>query len=246
MATTRSTIDKDESDRFAALAEEWWDETGSMAPLHRMNPVRLAFLRDALLAHFGADHARPQRSKPLDGLRILDVGCGVGLVCEPMRRLGATVTGIDAAADVIRAARAHAKAMRLDIDYRVVAPEDLTETYDAVIALEVVEHVADHALFLDSLCGLVAPDGALALSTLNRTPIAFAMAIVGAEYVMGWLPRGTHDWRKFVKPSELARGLGARDFRITRLSGISYDPLARTWSLSRDLAVNYLAFAKRA
>jgi 2-polyprenyl-6-hydroxyphenyl methylase/3-demethylubiquinone-9 3-methyltransferase len=241
MATTRSTVDREESHRFAALAAEWWDESGKMAPLHRMNPVRLAFLRNAFAAHF----ARPQRSKPLEGLRVLDVGCGAGLVCEPMRRLGATVTGIDATADVIRAARAHAEAMRLDVDYRVAAPEDLTDSYDAVIALEVVEHVADRALFLDSLCHLVAPGGALALSTLNRTPKAFALAIVGAEYVMGWLPRGTHDWRKFVKPSELARGLDANGFRIAQLSGMSYDPIARTWTLSRDLAVNYLAIATR-
>jgi 2-polyprenyl-6-hydroxyphenyl methylase/3-demethylubiquinone-9 3-methyltransferase len=241
MPTTRSTVDRDESDRFAAQAEEWWDEDGAMAPLHRMNPVRLAFLRDAFTTHFDTS----QRNKPLDGLRVLDVGCGAGLVSEPMRRLGATVTGIDATADVIRAARAHAEAMRLDIDYRVAAPEDLTESYDAVIALEVIEHVANRQVFLDALCHLVAPGGALALSTLNRTPKAFAMAIVGAEYVMRWLPRGTHDWRKFVKPSELARGLDANGFRMTRLSGMTYDPIARTWSLSRDLSVNYLSFAAR-
>jgi 2-polyprenyl-6-hydroxyphenyl methylase/3-demethylubiquinone-9 3-methyltransferase len=240
MATRRSTIDRDEAERFAALAEEWWDEGGKMAPLHRMNPVRLRFLRDQLCQHFTRDGARP-----LKGLRILDVGCGGGLVCEPLTRLGATVTGIDATPEIVRAAEAHAKAMRLDIDYRIAAAEDLKDTFDVVIALEVIEHVADRDLFLDSVCGLVAPGGAIVLSTLNRTPKAFALAIVGAEYVMRWLPRGTHDWQKFVKPSELARGLAASGFRLGALSGMSYDLLAREWALSNDLTVNYLAFATR-
>lgn len=241
MATRRSTIDQDESERFAALADEWWDESGKMAPLHRMNPMRLRFLRDQLCAHFH----RAERTKPLQGLRVLDVGCGGGIVCEPLCRLGATVTGIDAVEEILGAARAHARAMRLDIDYRRAAAEDLDEKFDVVIALEVVEHVADRELFLESLCRLVAPGGALTLSTLNRTPRAFAMAIVGAEYVLNWLPRGTHSWSKFVKPSELARGLFAHGFRIVELAGMSYDPIARGWSLSRDVAVNYLAFATR-
>jgi 2-polyprenyl-6-hydroxyphenyl methylase/3-demethylubiquinone-9 3-methyltransferase len=240
MASRRSTIDRDETARFAALAHDWWDEDGAMAPLHRMNPVRLRFLRDRLCAHFGRDGA-----KPFSGLRILDVGCGAGLVCEPLARLGAAVTGIDATGDMVDAAREHAQAMGLTIDYRVGAAEDLTETFDAVIALEVIEHVADRALFLQSVCARVAPGGAVALSTLNRTPKAFAMAIVGAEYVMRWLPRGTHEWSKFVKPSELARGLRARGFNLAALDGMVYDPLAREWQLGKDLDVNYLAFATR-
>jgi 2-polyprenyl-6-hydroxyphenyl methylase/3-demethylubiquinone-9 3-methyltransferase len=240
MASRRTTIDRAEADRFAALARDWWDEDGAMAPLHRMNPVRLRFLRDRLCAHFARDGV-----KPFAGLRVLDVGCGAGLVCEPLARLGAAVTGIDATAEMVQAARAHAAAMRLDIDYRVGAVEALSESFDAVVALEVIEHVADRALFLEALAARVAPGGAAVLSTLNRTPKAFAMAIVGAEYVMRWLPRGTHDWAKFVKPSELARGLDANGLKLAALEGMVYDPLQRDWRLGKDLAVNYLAFATR-
>jgi len=240
MASRRSTIDKDEADRFAALAQDWWDEEGAMAPLHRMNPVRLAFLRDRLCAHFGRAGMRP-----FAGLKMLDVGCGAGLVCEPLARLGATVTGIDATEAMVQAARVHAKAMGLTVDYRVAAAEDLKEKFDAVIALEVIEHVADRDLFLQSLCARVAPHGAIVLSTLNRTVKAFAMAIVGAEYVMRWLPRGTHDWAKFVKPSELSRGLAEHGFKIAALEGMIYDPIGRDWRLGKDLGVNYLAFATR-
>jgi 2-polyprenyl-6-hydroxyphenyl methylase/3-demethylubiquinone-9 3-methyltransferase len=240
MASRRTTIDRDEADRFAALAQDWWDEDGAMAPLHRMNPARLRFLRDRLCGHFGRGGA-----KPLAGLRILDVGCGAGLACEPLARLGAAMTGIDATDDMVRAARAHAKAMRLDIDYRVAAVEDLEDEFDAVLALEVIEHVADRDLFMASLCARVAPGGAIALSTLNRTPKAFAMAIVGAELVMRWLPRGTHDWAKFVKPSELARALAANGFKLAALEGMIYDPIERDWRLGKDLAVNYFAFAVR-
>jgi 2-polyprenyl-6-hydroxyphenyl methylase/3-demethylubiquinone-9 3-methyltransferase len=240
MASRRTTIDRDETDRFAALAQDWWDEDGAMAPLHRMNPVRLRFLRDRMCEHFGRDGA-----KPLSGLKILDVGCGAGLACEPLARLGAAVTGIDATDDMVRAARAHAKAMRLDVDYRVAAVEELEDQFDAVVALEVIEHVADRDLFVASLCARVAPGGAIALSTLNRTPKAFTMAIVGAEFVMRWLPRGTHDWVKFVKPSELARALATNGFKLGALEGMVYDPIERDWRLGKDLAVNYLAFAAR-
>jgi len=240
MASRRSTIDKDEADRFAALAQDWWDEEGAMAPLHRMNPVRLTFLRDRICEHFGREGI-----KPFAGLKMLDVGCGAGLVCEPLARLGATVTGIDATEAMVQAARVHAKAMGLTVDYRVAAAEDLKQKFDAVIALEVIEHVADRDLFLQSLCARVAPHGAIVLSTLNRTAKAFAMAIVGAEYVMRWLPRGTHDWAKFVKPSELSRGLAEHGFKIAALEGMIYDPIGRDWHLGKDLGVNYLAFATR-
>jgi 2-polyprenyl-6-hydroxyphenyl methylase / 3-demethylubiquinone-9 3-methyltransferase len=237
------SLDPGEAARFAALADDWWDATGAFGPLHRINPARLEWLRDRLCAHFGRD---PLSNKPLAGLRIVDVGCGGGLVCEPLARLGATVTGIDAVAEGVRAAIAHAEGARLAIEYRVATAEALLaagESFDAVVSLEVVEHVADRAAFVATLCGLVAPGGALALSTLNRTPRAYALAIVGAEYVMGWLPRGTHRWSKFVRPSELARDLAAGGFRLTGLAGLAYDPAQDEWRLNRDLSVNYFAFA---
>jgi len=236
------TIDPDEVARFTRIAGEWWDAEGKMRPLHRLNPVRLQFIRDRLCAHFARDL---RAARPLEGLHVLDVGAGGGLVTEPLARLGATVTGIDATEAMVQAARVHAKAMGLTVDYRVAAAEDLKEKFDAVIALEVIEHVADRDLFLQSLCARVAPGGAIVLSTLNRTAKAFAMAIVGAEYVMRWLPRGTHDWAKFVKPSELSRGLAAHGFKIAALEGMIYDPIGRDWRLGKDLGVNYLAFATR-
>jgi 2-polyprenyl-6-hydroxyphenyl methylase / 3-demethylubiquinone-9 3-methyltransferase len=238
-----TSLDTAEAARFAALAEAWWDPDGPFRPLHRINPARLQWLRDALCAHFGRE---PLGRMPLAGLRILDVGCGGGLLCEPLARLGATVTGIDAVAEGVEAARAHGEGEALAIDYRVTTAEALAEAgerYDAVVSFEVVEHTADRAAFLAALCDLVAPGGGLALSTLNRTPRAFALAIVGAEYVMRWLPPGTHRWSKFVKPSELARDLRASGFALADLTGLAYDPAADDWRLARDVAVNYLAFA---
>ncbi len=239
------SLDADETARFAALADEWWDADGPMRPLHRLNPARLGWLRDALCDRFGRDPLGP---KPLRDLRILDVGCGGGLVCEPLARLGAQVTGIDAVGEGIAAARAHARGEKLAIDYRVTTAEALAEageTYDAVVSFEVVEHTADRTAFVAAVCALVAPGGGLALSTLNRTPRAFATAIVGAEYVLGWLPRGTHRWSRFVRPSELARDLRASGFRLVDLAGLAYDPAADDWRLARDVSVNYLAFAVR-
>lgn len=239
------SVDPDEVARFAAMSEEWWDPDGKFRPLHNMNPVRLEFVRDRLAAHFGRDPLAPEC---LANLRLLDVGCGGGLICEPMTRLGASVTGIDAAPENVSMARIHAERMGLDIDYRHAAPEALAaagESFDAVICLEVVEHVADVTAFLESCCRLVRPGGALALSTINRTMKAYAFAVVGAEYVLRWLPRGTHQWRKFVRPSELARGLREAGARLAELKGASYDPLADQWQLGRDLSVNYFAYAVR-
>ncbi len=239
------SLDRDEAARFAALADEWWDPEGPFRPLHRINPARLQWLRDALCARFSRDARRP---RPLSGLRILDVGCGGGLLCEPLARLGAAVTGIDAVEAGVEAARAHAAGEELAIDYRVTSAEALAEAgeaYDVVVSLEVVEHTADRAAFVAALCALVAPGGGLALSTLNRTPRAFVMAVLGAEYVLRWLPVGTHQWRKFVRPSELARDLAANGFRLADLAGLGYDPAADDWRLARDVSVNYLAFAVR-
>jgi 2-polyprenyl-6-hydroxyphenyl methylase/3-demethylubiquinone-9 3-methyltransferase len=241
-----TTVDPAEVARFAALAERWWDTEGEFRPLHRLNPTRLAYVRDRLVGHFGRDR---RALAPLDGLSLLDVGCGGGLLSEPMARLGARVTGIDAAERNIGVAAAHATESGLAIDYRHAAVEDLAaagERFDVLLALEVVEHVADPDLFLAACGQVLEPGGALVLSTLNRTAKAFALAVVGAEYVLRWLPRGTHDWRKFMRPSELAAGLRRAGLDVVDLSGLAYNPLNDKWTLARDLDVNYMAFAVKA
>ncbi|MBS0537694.1 MAG: bifunctional 2-polyprenyl-6-hydroxyphenol methylase/3-demethylubiquinol 3-O-methyltransferase UbiG, partial [Proteobacteria bacterium] len=205
--TAVTTVDPAEIERFSRIAEEWWDPAGKFAPLHRLNPVRIGFLRDRAAAHWRRDALSGQ---PLEGLDLLDIGCGGGLLCEPMARLGARVTGIDAAERNIATAAAHAAGQGLAIDYRATTAEALAadgRQYDVVLALEIVEHVADVDLFLATCGSLVKPGGLLFLSTLNRTAKAWALAIAGAEYVLRWLPRGTHDWKKFLKPSEAVRGL---------------------------------------
>jgi 2-polyprenyl-6-hydroxyphenyl methylase / 3-demethylubiquinone-9 3-methyltransferase len=243
--TQGSTVDSAEIARFAASAASWWDPSGEFRPLHQLNPVRLTFIRDRLAAHFGRDI---RAAKPFAGLRLLDIGCGGGLVSEPMARLGASVTGIDAAGEALAVARAHAAGAGLDIDYREAAAEDLAatgESFDAVLALEIVEHVADPALFLAEAARLVRPGGAFVASTLNRTPKAFVFGIIGAEYLLRWLPRGTHQWRKFLRPSELAAGLRPHGLTAKEITGLSYSPLTGHWMLSRDIDVNYLVFAAK-
>jgi 2-polyprenyl-6-hydroxyphenyl methylase/3-demethylubiquinone-9 3-methyltransferase len=238
-----STVDPAEIARFAALAESWWDPAGKFKPLHRLNPVRLGFLRDRLTAHFKRDSAA---LRPFEGLRLLDVGCGGGLVAEPMARLGFAVTGIDAGDETVAIARAHAAQSGLAIDYRATAAETLAasdERFDVVLALEIVEHVADLDAFIAAAATLVRPGGAFVAATLNRTAKSYLFAIVGAEYVLGWLPRGTHDWRKFVRPSELAAVLRRNRLRVEEVAGITYNPLGDSWALSGDLDVNYMAFA---
>ncbi len=238
------TLDPREIERFERLSGAWWDPNGKFRPLHQQGPARLRFIRDALVGHFG----RPERDlKPLAGLSVLDVGCGGGLVSEPLTRLGARVTGIDPTAEAIATARRHAEAQGLPIDYRAARVEDLHaagETFDAVVCLEVVEHVPDVAGFVRIIGELVAPGGAAVLSTLNRTWKSYALAIVAAEYVLGWLPRGTHDWQRFVTPDELGRHLAAAGFASPRFSGLVYDVMHDEWKLdANDVSVNYLAAA---
>ncbi len=240
---THSTVDSAEVERFQRIAGEWWDPNGKLAPLHQLNPVRIGYIRDRAAAHWQRD---PLGGAPLQGLNLIDLGCGGGLLCEPMARLGARVTGIDAAPQNIATARLHAEGQGLAIDYREATAEAMAAVgtqYDIVLALEIVEHVSDVDLFLKSCGRLVKPGGLLFLSTLNRTAKAWALAIAGAEYVLRWLPRGTHDWKKFLKPSEVVRGLEAGGIAVQEIVGVVYSPLDRAWSLNaRDLDVNYMLY----
>ncbi len=241
-----STANPDEIAQFASLAEKWWDKNGEFKPLHQLNPARLGYICNHLCAHFNRD---PKSKVPLQGISLVDVGCGGGLLTEPMCLLGATVSGIDAGAETIDAARLHARAVGLNIDYRHILPEDMDREhrkFDVVLNMEVVEHVADQALFLKTSANLVKPGGAMALSTLNRTLKSLALAKIGAEYLLRWVPAGTHDWRKFVRPSELANNLEPHGIKIRDLTGLSYNPLDGSWRESRDLAINYMMFATKA
>lgn len=244
--TSGSTIDPEDVARFSAIAAEWWDENGKFKPLHRLNPVRLAYIRDTVTARLGRD---PNAPKPLAGLSLVDVGCGGGLLSEPLARMGAAVTGIDASERNIGTAATHARASGVDVDYRATTAEALAatgQTFDVVVSLEVIEHVADVRLFVASLERLMAPDGVLFLATLNRTTKSFALAIVGAEYVLRWLPRGTHDWKRFLKPSELAGRLRDVGLSFGELTGVTMNPLSGEFSVNpRDLAVNYMGWATR-
>lgn len=238
-------VDAGEVARFDAMAREWWDPEGKFRPLHRLNPARLKFIEDAARRHFSraADAA-----KPLAGLRVLDIGCGGGLIAEPLARQGALVTGIDPGAATIEAATRHAAESALAIRYRRALAEDIAAEggqFDLVLALEVVEHVPDLSAFLDAACALVAPGGMFVAATLNRTLKAYMLAVVGAEYVLNWLPRGTHDWRKFVRPSELARELRRSGVEIVELAGLAYQPLGDRWRMVTDLDVNYMAAAAK-
>ena len=240
-----STIDTQEVARFDALAGEWWNPSGEMKPLHRINPTRIAFIRDRLASHFGLDIRSPA---PLSGLRILDIGCGGGLLSEPLARLGGEVTGIDPGATNIEIARAHANRSGLRLDYRSTTAEDLVhsgKSFDVVLAMEVIEHVASIDAFIGASAALVRSNGLFIGSTLNRTLKSFALAIVGAEYVLRWLPKGTHSWDKFVKPDEFSDALIKAGLKDPMTRGMVYAPLQDSWSLSNDTSVNYFIAAHK-
>jgi 2-polyprenyl-6-hydroxyphenyl methylase/3-demethylubiquinone-9 3-methyltransferase len=242
--STAKSVNPDEIAHFSSMAETWWDPNGPFKPLHKLNPTRIAFVRDQICAHFKRD---PNDEKPLAGLRILDIGCGGGLLCEPIARLGAEIIGADAAEKNIKTASVHAKQMGLNIDYRHITAEELAdqgEKFDVILNMEVIEHVADIASFLDACHKLLNKDGCMTLSTLNRTMKSWVMAIAGAEYILRWLPIGTHDWQKFLKPSELCEHAKKSGFSINIIQGMVYNPLGGTWSLcNNDFSVNYVALA---
>jgi 2-polyprenyl-6-hydroxyphenyl methylase/3-demethylubiquinone-9 3-methyltransferase len=240
----RSTLDPQEVARFQAIASEWWDANGKFRPLHQIGPARLTFIRDQILTHIGRPLAG---ASPLKDIAILDIGCGGGLVSEPLARLGARVTGIDPGPETIAAAQSHAAAQNLAIDYRAATAESLVEAgevFDVVLCLEVVEHVPDVAAFVNLISRLVRPGGLLVMSTINRTLKSFGLAIVAAEYILGWLPRGTHQWDRFVKPDELSEHLKRAGLAVRATQGLSYDPLRDHWHLSIDTDVNYMIAAE--
>ena len=241
-----ATLDPAEVERFGRMAADWWDPKGKFRPLHELGPARMGYLRDEMVRHF----QRPSGAeRSLAGLSIIDIGCGGGLVAEPLTRMGAAVTGIDPGADTIAAARAHASTQGLAIDYRVARIEEIAargERFDVVTCLEVVEHIPDVSAFLAAAAQVVRPGGLLIASTINRTVASYALAIVAAEYVLGWLPRGTHDWNRFVRPDEMAIYLKRAGLQAPRFTGLMLDPIADRWSLSADTAVNYFAAAGKA
>jgi 2-polyprenyl-6-hydroxyphenyl methylase/3-demethylubiquinone-9 3-methyltransferase len=244
-AANRSTIDDDEIERFSALAAEWWNPRGKMAPLHKFNPVRIGYVRDQAAQRFGRD---PKKLDSMKGLRMLDIGCGGGLLSEPLARLGASMTGVDPSETNIEAAKQHAGQSGLAIDYRCTTAEALAEAgeqFDIVLAMEVVEHVADVPLFVQSCAAMVRPGGLMIAATLNRTLKSFALAIVGAEYILRWLPVGSHRWDKFVTPNELEIAMELGGLRVIASQGVIYNIIADRWQLSSDTDVNYMLVSEK-
>lgn len=240
-AAAKSSIDPAEVERFSRIAAEWWDPKGKFAPLHKFNPVRLSFIRERALERFGRDaNARA----PFEGLRLLDIGCGGGLLSEPMSRLGFSVTGVDASARNIGTAATHASAQGLSIDYRCSTAEALLDEgagpFDVILNMEVIEHVADPGDYLRSCARLMAPGGLMIVATLNRTLKALALAKIGAEYVLRWLPPETHDWNKFLKPEEIRGFLEGEPVAVEGPFGVSFNPLSGKWSRSSDVDINYM------
>lgn len=242
---TSSTLDPQEIARFGAMADEWWDPTGKFRPLHKISPARLSFFRNQICTFFGRDE---RKSNALEGLRLIDIGCGGGLVAEPMAKQGAKVTAIDPSENNIRAAELHAKRQTVDIDYRCCLAEDIVdnnETFDVVLVLEVVEHVPSVPDFVELVSKLVAPNGFMILSTINRTMKSYALAIVGAEYILRWLPKGTHQWNRFITPDELKSCVSSSGLNPRELNGLVYNPLRDSWRISNDCDVNYFLTASR-
>ncbi|MFK4824882.1 bifunctional 2-polyprenyl-6-hydroxyphenol methylase/3-demethylubiquinol 3-O-methyltransferase UbiG [Paenochrobactrum sp. BZR 588] len=243
--TSRTTIDAAEIEHFSRIAAQWWDPQGKFRPLHKFNPTRLAYIKEMACAHFNRD---PMLARPLEGLRILDIGCGGGLLCEPMAKLGATIIGADASETNIEVAKIHAQQSGVEVDYRATTAEALAEAgekFDIVLNMEVVEHVSDVDLFMSATSEMVKPGGLMFVATINRTLKALGLAIWGAEYILRWLPRGTHQYEKLVRPSELEAALNKAGLQVADKLGVTYNPLTDSWNRSRDLDVNYMFLAKR-
>ena len=241
---TSATIDADEVEKFAKLADAWWDPNGAFKPIHKFNPVRVKYIRDRAVDHF----EQKDPNQPLKGLKILDVGCGGGVLSEPLARMGAEVTGIDPATKNVEAAKIHAGQQELDITYQAISAEDLAATgaeFDIVLAMEVVEHVADVTAFIKTCASMVRPGGLMFAATINRTLKAYGLAIIGAEYVLQWLPKGTHEFEKFVKPSELEEAFEEGNIKTLALEGVIFHPLKNQWQLSTDTDVNYMMMGMR-
>ena len=239
MNSSTSTIDHEEVQQFADIASEWWDYNGKFRPLHVLSPTRLGYINEQICEHFKLNNKTPSCYK---GLQLLDIGCGGGLVAEPLARLGGDVTAIDPAKENIQAARLHAQEEELDINYRSIRVEDLAEegvSFDVVLLLEVVEHVPDVAEFVKICTSLVRPGGIIILSTLNRTLKSYALAIVGAEYILRWVPTGTHQWNRFVTPDELTHAVEKSGLSVIDKRGMTYNPIKDQWQLSHDMDVNY-------
>lgn len=249
-----ASVDPAEIEKFSALAAQWWDPKGNFKPLHQLNPVRLTFIRDLVFNHFKLSAREGFRSaSALKGLKVLDIGCGGGLLCEPMTRLGAAVTGSDVSEKNIGTASVHAAEQGLEIDYRVATAEELAreleaetgEQYDVITSMEVIEHVADIDSFMEAASALLRPGGIMLLATLNRTLKSYALAIIGAEYILGWLPRHTHDWNRFLTPKELGSLCQRHGLKPGDAVGVTLNPLRGEWGLSKDTSVNYMLSATK-
>jgi 2-polyprenyl-6-hydroxyphenyl methylase/3-demethylubiquinone-9 3-methyltransferase len=240
-----STLDAAEVEKFSKLAAEWWNPHGKMGVLHKFNPTRLAWIKEQVCARLGLD---PLAREPFKGLRFLDIGCGGGLLTEPMSRLGASITGVDPSERNIKTATVHRDEMGLDIDYRVGTAEDLAaagEQFDVILNMEVIEHVADPVAFTRTCAAMLKPGGLMFVATLNRTLKSFGLAIIGAEYVLGWLPKGTHQWEKFITPAELKGWLADNGLSTREELGVTYSPFTRQWKVNRDMDVNYMLVAQK-
>ena len=234
-----TTVNKKEIEKFSRLAEEWWDVEGKFKPLHKFNPIRIKYIKESVIENFKLQN---NEKLPLNGINLLDIGCGGGLLSEPMCRLGATVTGIDASAKNIEIAKIHAKKNNLNINYICTSPEKIQkEKFDVILNMEIVEHVENVDLFLNSSSNLLKKDGLMFVATINKTLKSYLFAIIGAEYILRWLPIGTHEWEKFIKPDDLKNILSKFDMTMIKTDGVNYNPILDKWSLSKDTSINYIS-----